>query len=283
MKLSNHTLLINMIIGLCKRTYGWPSTLKDLGYDVDWIEPKLINSEGRKVIPDLMLTSNKFLHSLVVECKGGKTLDKDQIDRLSKLTVDSVRDKASVYNARRLSLDVCFASFKDYLGHILQLLGESFPILVFSDTELKKHGKFKSRHLENALSNSISLGGSPPTGYVPFTDEDDIDVVAMYVIQELVSMALKSKKDDELKFDVDEVLSKIFPFWERTDEGAKKKLRNKVDSVIRQIILRKLKHRYLEKIKGRPTWVAKPLQAFKAECEKLLKDIKEQKRLEHFG
>lgn len=120
MRLSNHMLLMNMVIGLCKRTSDWPSILRNLGYEVDWVEPRLINSEGKKVVPDLMLTSNKFLHSLIVECKGGKTLDKDQLDRISKLTVESIRDRASVYDVRRLNMDVCFASFEEYLEHIIQ-------------------------------------------------------------------------------------------------------------------------------------------------------------------
>ena len=70
--------------------------------------------------------------------------------------------------------------------------------------------------------------------------------------------------------------------WEKLDEGAKKNLRNKVNNVTREIILRKLKHQYLEKLKGRPTWIAESLKPLREECEKLLKDLKEQLKLEHF-
>lgn len=223
--LSNHTLLMNMIIGLCKKEHGWQSVLRDLGYEVDWIEPHFINSEGKKVVPDLMLTSNKLLHSLIVECKGGKTLSMDQIDRLSKLEIESIADRTSVYDVKRLKMDVCFAVFEGYLKDILSILDNLFPLLVFSNAEsvkLRKLGKFKLKQLNSALSHEIQLGSFPPTGYIPFTDEDDEDLIAMYILQELVSRAIKLSEKDTLKFDVDDLLSSIHPLWKKLDETQRK-------------------------------------------------------------
>jgi len=283
MRPSNHTLLMNMVIGLCKKTPGWPSILKDLGYDVDWIEPRLINSEGKRVVPDLMLTSNRLLHSLIVECKGGKTLDMDQFNRLTKLDVNSIVDRASVYDVSKLKMDICFTSFEEHLEDIVKIVKDTFPILVFSNNNLNKEGAFKLEDLNRVLSDGISLEGkAPPTSYIPFTDEDDISIIAMYVLQELVAKALKSSKDDVLEFDAEKLLNSIFPVWSKFDEGAKKRLRNKVNKVIREIILKKLHGKYLEKLKDSPIWVAKTLDPFREECEKLLRYLETQWKLDQF-
>jgi len=109
--LSEHTVLVNGMIGLCTKTRGWPSTLKDLGYKVEYIEPTFINSEGKKVNPDILFTSNKLIHALITECKGGISVEDEQLEKYSKITVDTVRNWVSVYDASRLSLDLCFASY----------------------------------------------------------------------------------------------------------------------------------------------------------------------------
>ncbi len=262
-----------MIIGFCNKVAGWPSILKDLGYKVDWIEPKLFNSEGERVVPDIMLTSNKFCHSLIIECKGGKSANKEQIKKLSRLTVESIKDRASIYDPSRLNLDICFASFMKDSENIIRLTKKySFPALLFSDTQMRREGEFKSKHLNEKLTDAIHLDGYPPTNYIPFTSDDDINLIASYVLQEIVSITLKHSRDDEITFDTEDILERIFPVWKKFDIEAKKKLRNRVDNILREISRRKL-NEYLKKIKGRPTWVAKSLQAFRKECEKLLEDL----------
>lgn len=81
MDITPHTRLINYVIGFCKKNTGWIQPLEEEGYKVQLIEQTISTEQGNKVKPDVIAASNKLLNSLVFECKGGVTLEQDQIER----------------------------------------------------------------------------------------------------------------------------------------------------------------------------------------------------------
>ncbi len=279
--ISEHTLLMNQIIGLCTNTYGWPSTLKDLGYFVDWVEPTFLNSEGKKVNPDLLLSSNKLLHSLVVECKGGTSLDDDQLDRLIKVTVDSIRNMVNIYTAKGLRHDLTFVTDSNSKDAIISKIYDKspYPVLFFSKENLSKRGTFELKELEEVFKNPVELEGVPPTGFIPFNTNDDISVIAPYVFQYLLEMALKNPMEDSLEIDIDKLLNNIFPFWKNTEESKKKEFRGKINNILFEYKSENLMN-YLDRIKGKPTWhITQSLQAFAKEANKIIDDLDKQKKL----
>jgi hypothetical protein len=60
---------------------GMAFTLKDLGYKVEYLEPTFLNSEGKKVNPAILFTSNKLIHALITECKGGVSIEDEQLEK----------------------------------------------------------------------------------------------------------------------------------------------------------------------------------------------------------
>src|ERR1035438_4032195 len=88
---SNHTLLINAAIGMCKSGSKWIHPLADLGFDVRLIEQTMSLADGGgHVKPDLVATSNRCLNALVFDCKGGKNVEKEQADRYRRLTQQDI-------------------------------------------------------------------------------------------------------------------------------------------------------------------------------------------------
>ena len=83
---TNHTILINYLIWFCKKDPKWISPLRALKYKPRVIEQAINTSDGSKVMPDIILGSDKFGHALVCECKGGSTISEEQSAKYKKLT-----------------------------------------------------------------------------------------------------------------------------------------------------------------------------------------------------
>ena len=84
MEAGPHTRLINMFMGLCMNTVGWPNILGELGYEVQLIEQTVNLRSTRKVAPDVVAVSNKTVHAIVAECKFGE-IKADQDQRYQQL------------------------------------------------------------------------------------------------------------------------------------------------------------------------------------------------------
>ncbi len=276
-ELSNHTLLINQVIGLCHRVYGWPSTLKDLGYALDYIEPVFLNSEGKNIYPDLSITSNKLIHTIVVDCKSN-TLKDEQLRNYSKLTVDGLKKKTSVYDPNQLTFDFCIVTNSKKHNALLQKINsiKKWPILFFHEDKIIKKNNFEKEDLDNAFARPITITGNPPTHYYPFSDNDDLATISLYVFQQLVVNALNKKN---IPIDPDKLLAEIHPCWKNIHESKKKSLRQKVAGVLDQYSKKAL-NKYLEKVKGTSTWrITKPLDAFAKECNQIIENLNKQTTL----
>lgn len=77
---SAHTRLMNKFIDLCNNVDSWPTILYDLGYRIKLVVQK-ISMETDSVTPDIVVMSNTLSHSVVVDCKNGRSIDRDQDDR----------------------------------------------------------------------------------------------------------------------------------------------------------------------------------------------------------
>ena len=279
--LSEHTVLVNGMIGLCTKTRGWPSTLKDLGYKIEYLEPTFLNSEGKKVNPDILFTSNKLIHALITECKGGVSIEDEQLEKYSKINVENVRNWVRVYDASKLSLDLCLASYEESSEKILENIDSeyNFPILVFSLSNfISKINKFSNSKLDQAFSTPIEIS-YPPTEFYPFDDEDDVSLIALYVLRELAFLALNNLHNESVEFEPDEMLERIHPMWANIHETKKKKLRSKTKEILDEYKKEQLSE-HLAKVKGKNTWqITKSMKAFGDKCNKIIKELTEQKKI----
>ncbi len=286
--LSEHTILINAVIGLCVETYGWPHPLKDLGFTVDSIEPTLVTENRRKINPDLILTSNRLTHALVVECKGGYEINEhrkneidDQAERYSKISDNLLAQKVSIYDPRRLTHDITYVT-NDKIAEFIKDYG--YPVLIFEKAKLYKMNNFKKKELNSKFSSKIPLNSHPPTHFFPFNDDDSSSLIALYVFQKLVKFALKAR-DESIEFDEETILKSIFgPYWENIGATKKKALRKKVRNILYEYSKNKELKGYLEKVKDRKSWrVTKSLEAFRKGCQKIVDDLEMQRKIDEFN
>lgn len=200
---SEHTRLINKFIGLCKnngpannkgRQRFWPNPLHELGYRVEVIEQNVKMRGGDTVKPDVLTVSNKNLHALVVECKGGKSIKPDQDFRYASLLPSDLSNCAKVYDQKRLRHDVCYVAGIE--NHASLSSQTNLPFITFGQ-HVERHGEFKLSEINEKLSEPIPLDGLPePTSYYPFAPSDDDKFVVPYVLRAVVKCLSSDNVDD---------------------------------------------------------------------------------------
>ncbi len=92
---------------------------------------------------------------MITECKGGVSIEDEQLKKYSKINVENVRNWVSVYDASKLSLDLCLASYEGSSEKILENIDSqyNFSILVFS------LNKFISKMSLPTLKGGVSYSG----------------------------------------------------------------------------------------------------------------------------
>lgn len=241
---SKHTILMNYVIGMCKDSKHWIHVLSDWGYEVQIIEQKHHTAKDDVVKPDVIAVSNVLLHALVFELKGGKSIEKDQLDRYSYLLPSDLR-WVTVYDKANLRMDVCLSDFEE--DHFaVKLVNNLFPMITFSDAWLTKEGTFKLDKLNELFKEPISLKGKlPPYSYYPFSDDDDQAYIAIHVIRTIVSILQKDNKmskenslnevNDKLVAFDDIVATKFTYVWKVLSDTHRKALKAKIGEITRKI------------------------------------------------
>lgn len=186
-KLSEHTLLINLFIALTKKDKKFPSYFREIGFDIEWIEPKW-TSGTLTFNPDIFLMDSVKSHLLITECKSGG-LDQIQAERYTQINKDDIVHS----NMVRTSLtdyDFSFACYDINLNKIKTYLtskGVSFPIFVKGDNKLMVvDNNFKHENLKRKFSGELDLPKEIPTSYFPFNTDDDDDYIITILSQSLM-------------------------------------------------------------------------------------------------
>lgn len=158
----------------------------------------------------------------------------------------------------------------------------NFPVLVFSmDNSISKNNSFSNSKLDQVFSSPIEIS-YPPTEFYPFDDEDDVSLIALYILRELAFLALNNLHNETVEFEPDELLKRIHPMWTNIHDTKKRKLRNKTKDILDEYKKEQL-NEHLDKVKGKNTWqITKSMKAFGDKCNKIIKDLTEQKKISNF-
>lgn len=289
MQPSNHTKLMNYVIGMCKKNKQWVTTFSDPGYDAEIIEQRITTSTGDSVKPDLVSVSNRLIHSLIFEVKGGTTINQDQLKRYSSLTSENVLRWVSVFDRAHHEFDVCVCDLAENHQYT-RMINQNFPMLTFSPSEIVKERDFKRTRLNEALNKPISLiDKTPPLSYYPFSEADDDSYIALYVVRALLSIAMKNIKGGPSVFaesviSCDEVIAQQFHHvWKALSQEHKTKLK----AVIREVLKRMMAKQDLKEILGlveqkKGYKMQKTLDQFKKSAEDFIAELQSQVPLSDF-
>lgn len=285
----DHTKLMNYIIGMCKKNKEWITVLSDLGYGVQIIEQKINTSSGDVIKPDIIAVSDKLVHSLVFECKGGKTIDADQLKRYSTMTLDDLLRWITIFDRSDLQFDVCISDFFENHYHI-KTINQMFPMLTFSSENLTKTRDFKVNKLNAVLKEPISLKNKIPTlSYYPFSEDDPDAYIAIHVIRALLSIAMKNIKGgpdvfEESVISCDEIIAHQFNYvWKALSQEHKGRLKQKIHEIILRILAKEGIKETLGIIRQRQGYkIRQNLEQFKKNADKLIEELRTQSPLEPF-
>jgi hypothetical protein len=237
---------MNYIIGMCKKHRDWITVLHDLGYSPFLIEQKFSTNTGEAVTPDIVVTSTQLIHSLVFECKGGITVDQDQLDRYAALDKTAlfrwVEHANPLFTLQNFHFDVCLSDLEE--NHVLIApMVKHLPILTFGNLRVTKSGRFQDNTLNTAFREPIDLDGKiPPISYYPFGEKDKDAYIATYIIRGLLAIALKKAKGGPTVFDQslmtrDEILKLVFnPVIDALSTDHRGRLKEKIKEVIRWVM-----------------------------------------------
>lgn len=275
-KLSQHTLLINQMMGLAVGVQFWPCPLKDLKYDVGLIEAHFSNSKGESVNPDLILVSRKQNHGMVIDCKS-KTVEEDQINRYKNTHATDLveKGKVNVPDPPNFKSDTAFFSNKIELKDN-PLLKDYFAVMITSEKSIDRYNKeFCNRNLNKIFPIKIEQNHKPPTELYPFSMEPaDIHVFASYLLRAIVLRAM----DGEYENPTDEILETCHPYWKSIEDREKKRFRKEADIILNALARSDELHGLLTKIgtKKDTIWkVPHTLNAIKDRFEDMANNLPE--------
>lgn len=270
--LSDHTRLLNIIMGLTLKIPNWPHPLRDLDYNLELIEANLPEAN-----PDLILTTKKYNHSIVVDCKS-KTIEMEQISKYVNIRSTPLnlirRGIVSVPVNQHYSADPAFISFNDLSNNSLMVDNKIVLLHVTeSDNEIQRIERKISKFQLDRLNNVFPLdtaGMKPPYNLYPF-DVQDKEIFTIHILRELLDLGIK-----QITFSEEELLERAHQYWSIISDHKKREFRNIAQQILYEVRRSELKE-YLKK--DGPKWKiilktdVKSIQAFRKRCEDAIKSL----------
>jgi len=276
-----HTLLINMVVGLCNDGEQWPSFLHELGYVVKFLEQVLPINEKEKTKPDIIIVSNKIKHMLIIECKGGGSISAEQDMRYGKLEVKSIAIKIGAggfIDKHVVAYAINHTSLKEIKKQTAR------PIIVFSPLHVKGIREFGVKKLNETMHRETSLTNMRvPTKYYPFGLDDDKSVVVTHIVQCIVKFTRDGKAIKNITGDdsINDMFNAVFEFQKILPSRHVKEIKKKIKKTIVEEIIpnKELMKRIEEVYKSRNQETRNQLYDF---CGLYMKKIMPQKKLIDF-
>jgi hypothetical protein len=233
--LSEHTLLMNVIICLTRKSRDLPSSLFDQGYQLEYIGLKFTNRAGEEIHPDLSIKGHSESTLLLVDCKSGG-LKHLQAQRYSKLTPeDIVSASVTRLDSKGLILDVTFAGTDKAGPKLLEAESREnygLPIVIFDRFLLQKQGpgKFRNPNLESLFNQGVTFPKRCPTGFYPFSPDDS----RAHILTEVASVLFEMHRK-QCEFSEEEVLKEAHPFYDNFDDDERNQLKGRLGSILSEI------------------------------------------------
>ncbi|WP_231183087.1 hypothetical protein [Haladaptatus sp. DYF46] len=292
-ELDPHTHQINLWIALSGFEPTFSGTLGEVGYECTIIEDEfyILDEDGEDIInPDLILSSENAEHALLIECKS-LGVKSDQIRRYLRVEGNeeniALQGLVNSITAEDLSAEVLLSSFKN-LSEIE--IPDDIALIHFKNSSgsgLSIWNLEGHPITEITASNAFPINVKPdeplPTGHYPFDIyEADKEAMVSSVFSSVVSLAVQ-----EGEFDIDDILNRAHPYWDKIGDDKQKEIYDRVERTFLELRRAGL-DQYLDKIAGTngQEWkvVSKTIQAVGSRTEYYVERVMEelpQARLDH--
>lgn len=279
-----HTRLINMFMGLCADTGHWPNVLAKLGYKVQLIEQSVSMQSAEKVVPDVVSVSNKRVHAIVAECKGGNSIDPKQDGRYRQLTPGDLLHHVTVHDRNRFGHTVCYVDTSN--NHDSLKRDTKFPFITFSRDCITVDRSLGRDDLGGGLDRIPLKGAREPTYLYPFSQQDKDYVVIPYVLRGLITHVFRSP-EEQFKIDdpatLEEILKITHKHADRISAKHRKELATRVGKILKLLLQQNPDlQSQVSKLETTGHHVS-TLQSLRKTCDELIARYETQTRLDTFS
>ena len=282
---SPHTRLMNMFIGLCGNDTRWPTTLRQLGYQVQSIEREIsIINSTKKIAPDVIAVSKKQSHAIVADCKSGGFDDKnDQDYRYHQITPnDLFHAGIEVHDRKQLTHVACYVDSGD--NHASLEPYTDLPFITFEQKIIRASGDFKDDKTTKKLRDPIPLENMlEPVTFYSFAHDDDDEFIMQPILTCLLDYVTSTKPRQYADIQTDEAMEKIYerthPYYGVISAKHKRKIIQRIKKVIDHLVKNN------EKFKEQITKIesgdrnTNTMESFANTCDGIIKDWQRQRRL----
>ena len=268
--LSKHTELINLVIGLTKKDRTFKSYFRDIGFDIEAIEPKW-TSGGQTINPDVFLLDSNNSHLLVTDCKSG-SLEEHQVTNYTAISKADITN-TNIVSKQISGVDFCFICFDGNLEKIekgLETHKTILPIIVKSESKLSvKNNSFLHGGLKSMFSTELEIPQYIPTNYFPFGMNDSEPAIVSALSPSLIRFCYEQHDftEEELIADGNEFFRSEYMQREAIDA-----FRGKVGNILTRLSNHDLVD-YLKKIDGKWHFTSKGSKSLKRILEDYIEKL----------
>jgi len=222
-----------MVIGLCKGSAELPKDLLKLGYIIHYIEYPFTNSSGEQVKPEIIIKSFHSKNTLLFEFKTGESIDLNQLQRYSRVTLEDIKQRAWVETQCLGTFDIVYLCLSDKLTEIVKgFKSSSFqPPLLSYDRSIMKLAlnNFKEERLNVLFKKGIAVKFDLiPTDFVPFHQESRDWEFA----EALIPIVIQCMLNNESRIVLESVCKELIPQWNNLSHFEQSLYENKILDLI---------------------------------------------------
>ena len=231
----DHRRLLNGAAGLFVESAPWPCALAGLGYSLVSLEQTARNRRGDAVRTDVIASSRRLDHSVVLECKTG-WLDEDQLLRYCGFVdedwITGLYVKPVHGHGHRVDVVlVCLGENLSRVQEQLRRAGEDPAVLCFhADRVVLEQGRLREREAHQLLGSGVPLDRNQmPSDLIPFVD-DSVDQDVAYTVARAI---LQLWNERRRTFNITAVCEASHPLWRHLSGDMQAGLSQRVRQLVR--------------------------------------------------
>jgi hypothetical protein len=257
---------------------SWPSPLADMGYEIEWVERSFSVGKMGKLQPDVFSKSDEMNRVLLLECKGGNSIESRQLEKYLSVEADDVATIVSVRNKDLLSIGFAYvtgsyAVLKEAVGLAFHDVGETIrnskgpddvdAIEIQSDS-IQVWTKNEQNWTSELIQGIPCEEGCFPQHFIPFSMNDDGEWVMKLIARSLVSLLRKTSASGgshRPTIDAREMVQNMFGVYKFLPESERRELIGRMEHYFLELSRNSRLRRSIESLGRGSRITARNLQA----------------------
>jgi len=268
-QLSNHTLLMNLVINISRKNSKGNPILYNNNYELDSIELEFNKTNGERISADLVLKNAILNRVLFIECKDGG-VKVDQADRYKTLSNHDILNARITNLSGEIAHEVVYlgtSAKRDKLIRDIQNGSYVFPVIINNNLKINlEYNKFNCDLLQSIFTDNGGIEVKDfSTEYYPFGKDDSDLCILSRLWPTLVMYAISGEE-----FDTDDLLAKTHNYYNIIDKSSMKELKGRIANMLDDLKKNDFNDFFAYPSKKRFKFRARGAQAFGAKLKKYI-------------